>query len=274
MLENFYEFFTGSFTDYSVQPFNFVNTIVYGAILLGFCFFILFPLLNKRIRFDYRFALALMPYILFGICLKAIAVSHIFPGLEKVWDPMQLGFWAYTPGIWVTVFLVTVIGLLVAMLVKERVDFNKALAGIGLVFSLPLLGIVLINFTTWGFFLLTVATILAIVFVVVFFAGRVKSELVKDHLNKLALSGQVIDGTSSFYAISYLGFSEQHPVSSLILYNVPMLFIFVKIVLILVILYYVDREIKRENLKGFIKVLLIILGFATGGASLLKIGLV
>lgn len=276
-LEEFYGFFTGSFSDYSVQPFNLVNTIVYGAILLLFCFFVLFPLLDKKakIKFNYRFVLALMPYILFGVCLKAIAVENIFPGLEKVWDPTKPGFWAYTPGIWIAVFLVTVIGVVIAKAFEKKFEFNKVLAGIGLIFSLPLLTIVLGNFTSWGFFLLTVATIVAIILIVIFFVNRVsKSGLLRNNLNKLALSGQVIDGVAAFYAIGFLGFREQHPVSSLILYNVPFLFIFVKIALILVILHYVDKEIQGKNLKGFIKILLIILGFATGGASVLKIGLI
>ena len=69
-------------------------------------------------------------------------------------------------------------------------------------------------------------------------------------MNIFALAGEAIDGFTAYYAISYLGFGEQHVLSSMILYNTPLIFIFVKIILILLILHYVEKEIMDENLKG------------------------
>ena len=42
--------------------------------------------------------------------------------------------------------------------------------------------------------------------------------------------------------------------------------------LILAILHYVDKEIQNENLRNFIKLFLIILGFATGLRDLMTLG--
>ena len=47
-----------------------------------------------------------------------------------------------------------------------------------------------------------------------------------------------------------------------------------KLVTAITLLHFVEKEIRRENLRGFIKLFIIILGFATGLASVLKIGLV
>ncbi len=59
------EFFIKPIIDSSYRGYNIVNTAVYGTILLIVAFFVVYPLLHKKgIRFDFRFALALFPYIL------------------------------------------------------------------------------------------------------------------------------------------------------------------------------------------------------------------
>jgi len=61
-----------------------------------------------------------------------------------------------------------------------------------------------------------------------------------------------------------LSCGEQHPLTNAILQITPALFYVVKIAVVLLILYYVDKELKNQNLKDFIKLLIIILGFAPG----------
>ena len=62
-----------------VQGYNPVNTLVYGGILLLLSFFVIFPLLDRRgIKFDFKFILALLPYILFGSAFRVIHDMGIF----------------------------------------------------------------------------------------------------------------------------------------------------------------------------------------------------
>ncbi|MDP2973570.1 MAG: DUF63 family protein, partial [Candidatus Diapherotrites archaeon] len=63
-----------------------------------------------------------------------------------------------------------------------------------------------------------------------------------------------------------------HPASGFLLDLFPISFIIVKIALVLAIVYYIDKEIKSENLRGFIKIVIAILGFATGLRDLLTLG--
>jgi uncharacterized membrane protein len=130
------------------------------------------------------------------------------------------------------------------------------------------------HYINWlGFFIALIAVICIIAITKIIFDLLLKKELMKNTLNLLVVSGQALDATASTIAIIFYGFSEQHPLSETIITLSPIAFIIVKIALILLIIYLIESEIKKENLKNFIKIVLFILGFATGGASLLKIGL-
>ena len=46
----------------------------------------------------------------------------------------------------------------------------------------------------------------------------------------------------------------------------------VKVALVLVIIYYVDMEIENKNLANFIKIVVAVLGFATGLRDVFTLG--
>ena len=94
------EFFIRPIIDPSVQGYNIINTAVYGAILLIVAFFVVYPLLHKKgVRFDERFAIALFPYILLGVSLRAINSAGLLPFIYKTPNPLEPGFWTFTPGV-------------------------------------------------------------------------------------------------------------------------------------------------------------------------------
>ena len=74
---------------------------VYGAIMLALAFFVIFPVLDKRgIRFNAKFMLALLPYILLG---SAVHVLEDMRLLQRSWNPLELGYYFVTPGIYLLV---------------------------------------------------------------------------------------------------------------------------------------------------------------------------
>ncbi|MDO8428628.1 MAG: DUF63 family protein [Candidatus Diapherotrites archaeon] len=261
-------------TDPSVQGYNIVNTLAYGIILLILSFWVLYPQLKKRgIQFDYKFMLALLPYIAFGISLRAInAARWFYPTIQQTVNPFELGYWTHTPGVWFATAVLTLIGLGIGLKFgKEK--YHTIFAGIGLLTGGVLFAYVLSRFVDWTNFGLAVGVIAVTIIVTWFVVQKVlKKKVLENKLNILALTGQVIDSGATFLAVGFLGYGEQHPLSAFILGVNPALFIVVKVVLIVAILHYIDQDIQDENLKGFIKLFLAILGFATGGASLIKIG--
>jgi len=264
-----------------VQGYNLVNTAVYGAILLLLAFFVIYPFLDKKkIKFDYRFAIAMIPFILIGTALRAINSARLLPGVTKTLNPFELGFWTFTPGVWFATFGLVIVGMVVAWQLKKRkkIEFNKALGIAGIIFAIVPVLFVLSNFSNWPGFVLVSLLVIAISGAIAIALKKIKAtERLATKMDILAVAGQVMDSSATIFAVFTLNFTEQHPLSDAILKIPaigPIAFLTLKIVLVLVILNFVEKEIKRENLRGFIKLFIIILGFATGLASILKIGLV
>jgi len=273
-----YEYFVRPVVDSSVQGYNAVNTAVYGTILIGLAFFVIFPLLDRKgIKFNYWFCASLIPYILIGTALRAINSAGLVPGITKTLNPLAPGFWTFTPGVWLLTFTITIIGLAISRKLEEKkiAPFSRAFPGIGLVFSGPLVLFLFVNFSNWAGFIAVIVTILAVSFGLYYSLKRIgATRKLATQFNMLVVSGQVIDGLATGFAITFYGFTEQHPLSSWLISMHPVLYITLKVALVLVIVNFVDKEIRKENLRGFIKMFLMILGFATGLASILKIGLV
>lgn len=272
----FFESFIQPITDSSVQGYNLVNTLVYGLILLGLAFYLIYPQLDKRgFKFNETFALSLISYIIIGTTLRAINAFHLLPGIiEKTPNPLELGFYTFTPGVWFITFFLVIIGIYLGKNVIKK-DFTKTFTAFGLIIALPLLLFLFINYTNWFGFIITLIAILVVSFGIKFgLIYGLKNKLLENKLNFLAFQGQVIDSVASVIAINFFNFGEQHPLSNALIGLNPILFVVVKVILILAILYFVDKEIEDENMKNFTKTFLFILGFATGIASLLKIGLV
>jgi uncharacterized membrane protein len=87
----------------------------------------------------------------------------------------------------------------------------------------------------------------------------------ESRLNQLVFFGQMLDASATFTAIQFYHCSEQHVLSSGIINSFsPFAFVIVKFVLILLVLYFADQEIKNEKLRDFIKIVIAIIGFAPG----------
>lgn len=263
--------------------YNLPMTLAYGAILILLSFFVLFPILDRaKIKFDYAFLRALLPYILLGAGFRLIEVTGI---VQREFNPLSPGFYFQTPGIW---FLTAAITLLALAITRHawKEKFADYFGGFGALLLLGLLAFLSPHFMHWDRLYLTVL-ILGIVSAVAYFGynallrqpftkfahAYLAPNLFKNKANVLAMIGQAMDGFATVVAVVFYGFSEQHVISDVLLTTNPLLFPIVKIVLVLVILTYIDTEIKNENLRGFARLFLIVLGWATGGASLWKLGL-
>ena len=249
-----------------------VEYAVYGAIMLGLAFFVIYPVLDRRgIKFNAKFVLALLPYILLGSSLRVLEDMHVLP---RSWNPLEAAYYFVTPGIYLLIAAVAIICLFASIFLSKKInrDFFKIFSAIGLVFSLPILLFELLNFRAWLGFLAVLALVALIVGALFFAFKKLNWNLLREKFNILALASQALDGSATFVATTFFSCGEQHPLSGFFLQMFPFSFVIVKIALVLVILHYVDREIKRENLRGFIKLVVCTLGFATGLRDLLTLG--
>jgi len=254
------------------QGYNLVNTLVFALIALVIAFFVIYPFFTKRgVKFDFKFGLSLLGYILLGSSARLIEDLRL---VERSCDPSQAGFWLVTPGIYIAVGVFAIIALAVSLFVgkKFKKDSIKIFGILGAIAALPFLAFVFMNYLQFAGFGMVVL-FFAVFFAIVYFVLRLlKVKILEQNLNKLVFAGQLLDGCATFTAIGFFGYWEQHPLSAGILGISPILFPIVKIIIVLAILYYVDKELKDENLRGFVKILVMIFGFAPGFRDLLTIG--
>jgi len=284
-MDFFYEYFVRPITDPSVQGYNIVNTIILVSILIIACG-IVYYILRKKVNFDYNLMIALIPYILFGISMRVImhqieAGMLSIPGIIKTANPLELGFWFFTPGIWLLTFGLVVLGLLIGQVYKELKV--KRLLYFGIIIAVVPIVFNFLQFNNWAIFLFSLILIIAVAYGLCYLIHKyTRYKILNDKLNFLIVLGQGFDGMASAVAISFFNFSEQHVFSKILMDTHPSLFVLVKLAIAILICYSLDDYLKeqkgkhknRKNLIGFVKIIIAILGLATGLASLFKLGII
>jgi len=274
------QYFIEPMTSPGAMGYNLVNTFVFILLLVIACGIIYF-VLRKKVVFDSKFFIAMIPYIVFGISMRVImhqieAGLLVIDGLVKTANPSQLGFWFFTPGIWLLTFALVVIGLLIGKVWK---DLNvKHTMYFGIVIMLAPLIFNLIQFNNWPVFIGTLTLILIVSYGICYLINRfTKYKILSDKTNFFIVLGQGFDGIASAIAIAFFAFSEQHVFSNMLMEISPALFASVKLVIAVLICWSLDDYLKtspeKKNIVGFIKIVIAILGFATGLASLFKLGI-
>ena len=279
------EFFIKPITDPTVQGYNIVNTIVLISLLVIACAIIYF-VLRKKVKFDYNFLIAMLPYIFFGISMRVVmhqieAGLLTLPGIIKTANPLELGFYFFTPGIWILTFALVIIGLLIGEVWKELKTKRVLYFGV-IVMILPVL-FNFINFNNWAVFIGTSILILVVSYWICYLINKYsKYKILEDKLNFFIVLGQGIDGIASAIAISFFSFSEQHVLSNMLMNIHPALFAGIKLLIAVLICWSLDDYAKEQKEKGkdktnlinFVKIIIAILGLATGLASLFKLGII
>ncbi len=252
--------------------YNPINTFAYAAILIVVAFFIVFPFFDKRgIKFNARFLLAVLPYIILGSSMRILEDLKIFP---RSCNPLDWAFYTISPGIYIAIGLFTIAALVFSLAIAKKTKKDSLLVFgiIGAIAALPFLLIGLLHFSVlsgFAFILLLAAAITTIVF---FAFKKLKNKLLESKLNLLALFSQMLDASATFTALQFYACSEQHFVPAFLIQNIgAWSFVIVKLAITLLILKYVDKEIKNPNLSGFVKIVIAILGFATGTRDLLTV---
>lgn len=268
------------------------SEMTYGLILV-IAIFGIYKLLKKYdIKIDWRFALALMPYILFGPTSRVLEDTGYFS------EPFV--YWFISPLIYFQIAAYALFFLFLGYYLEKKykklkVSVNSVLFSGGLVCLLPslfLIGIWLLGYrwneTTgvrFDVFLIVTGLIVLIVGLVYFIARRFSSnEKIAVYSNPLNLSmlvGHLLDGLTSYISINDpfgmgLSYAEKHPASNMLLNIWGPLFPIVKFVLIIVVIYVFDVLYKSElknyqRLVNLLKIGILILGFSPGLRDLLRV---
>jgi uncharacterized membrane protein len=274
------------------EGYTMISEITYGIILILALYGIYRLIKRLKIEVNWRFALALMPYILFG------PISRVLEDTGYFEEPTI--YWYISPLIYLQIAIFAILFLLLGYYLEKKyssskITVNKVLFLGGLIFLIPSFYLIAqwILGNRWGstngvrfdVFLIVLALVFLIVGLVYLVAHiyrkKEQFQVYKNPLNLAMLSGHLIDGITSYISIKdpfYMGLSyaEKHPASNFLLEIWGPLFPIVKFLLIIIVIYVFDVYFKDElknhmTLVNLLKIVILILGFSPGLRDILRV---
>ena len=274
------------------EGYTIVSEITYGIILI-FALYAIYKLLKKlKITVNWRFALVLMPYILFGPITRVLEDTGYFN------EPIV--YWYISPLIYLQITIFALFFLLLGYYLEKKLKnpkltVNRVIFLGGLILLIPSLYLIArwILGDQWSattgvrfdVFLIVIGITFLVVGLVYLtsyiFRNKEKFAVYKNPLNLAMFIGHIIDGLTSYISIKDpfligLNYSEKHPASNFLLEIWGPLFPIVKFILIIIVVYVFDILFKEElknhlTLVNLLKIGIIILGFSPGLRDLLRV---
>lgn len=230
------------------------NTIVFGVVL-GLIILGIIQVFNKLNKNPLELTFPLIPIIVFGSTSRALVDNHVYPRIYLL----------ATPGIYIFIGLITIFLLFISIYIEKHfsIKYSKVISFVGIIICIPNIILMLnhgINFSILILELLCWITISS-----PFIAFRNKFSLLKNY-NLEVLLAHIFDATSTFVAMDFFGYYEQHVLPTLLINFSGTAFVMypLKIVLILLALYIIDKMIDDETSKNMLKLSIFILGLAPG----------
>ncbi|MFH0836507.1 MAG: DUF63 family protein [Candidatus Aenigmatarchaeota archaeon] len=261
-----------------------VNTLVYGIIFALAVFGVYKLLRYLKIIINKDFVIGIIPYVVLGSVLRAMK------------DALILDYWIFaSPIIYMLMFGIATIALLLSIGVaklakKKKSRFAQFLSSYHKLWSI--IGIVLvlasiIVLSTIGFknyyesgITLGLTALCGIIVYLLYQANqkfpdnRFLRVFTKE--NCLLLGVHLFDAATTFTALTFLPYYEQHVVSNFVItYLSPAGQFVLKFIVVIVVLYVLDSQLNEpENiyLRNFLKIAIFILGFAPGLRNFLRTG--
>lgn len=257
------------FSEKFVQPlchyYTLEATITYGIILI-LAAFGTYKLLEKlKVKIDKRFFLALLPFIIYGSWTRALRdyAAGVY-GQGWIWC---------SPPIYFMIFAIALGSLLLGLYLEKRkvLSYEKFMWVVGGL--LLLYNMTITRISNWNGFgmVLGLATFWAIILYAV-------SKLLPKYLtrmNAMIVWSHMLDASSTFTALTFFGFYEQHVLPGFLIdYTGPWIMFPLKLAVVWAVLYYIDREKVDQRLKNLIKIIILILGLALGVRDWLTVSMV
>lgn len=268
-------FINGIVNDASYNP---VDTVTY-AILLGISLFCVYRLLVKlKIEIDTRFIIAVTPYILAGSSLRVLEDSRFFL------PPVQYLF--VTPVIYFVVFAVTISFLLLALALERSgkiKDYHGFFCAAGIAWTLANIAILLyigeVKHLDYAIAILTLGILST---GTVYFVSRIFNfALLTDRLNISILFAHLLDASSTYVGMDWLGYYEKHVVPTFFIdmagnfTDHPALVMYpLKLLVFVPVFYLLDSQLddeKDKKLLPLMKLVILVLGLSPAVRNTLRI---
>jgi uncharacterized membrane protein len=235
-------------TGYTIE-----STTIFAIILIGAVYVIFKALKFLKIKIDNRLAIAVSPYVILGSSLRVLK------------DSGMIGNCLFqTPGIYFFIFSITFSLLIITSIIerKKNIPYYKITFIIGLIFIAPVLGAIQYkNFNGIGYVIIYLIPWVILLKIIPWLKE-----------NKIVTGLHMFDANTSFVAINYFGYYEQHVVPN---YFINLFgsfsFVILKFIALIGVLLIIDKYSQDKEFNNYIKLIIGILGAATGTRDFIRL---
>ena len=237
-----------------------LNTVVFG-IILGISILLIIKMFKYIKKDPADLMIPLIPFIFFGSSARALVDNNIYP----------LTYILVTPGIYVFTGLMAIFTVLASVYIERKTnfDYRYIIFTVGAVICIPnilFMGPINIIATLQ---VVGVWAIISSIFVLL----KNKWSLLKNKFNLSVLMAHLFDASSTYIAVDFYGYSEQHVLPSALtgLVGSAIVMFPLKIAVILGALYIIDSYIEDRTIANMLKLAIFILGLAPGLRNFLSL---
>ncbi|MBU3896806.1 MAG: DUF63 family protein [Nanoarchaeota archaeon] len=258
------EWFTEKFVTPLCKYYTLESTLIYGLILVLAVIWIYKLLKKLKIKIDKNFFLALLPFIIYGGWTRALR-DHLLGIYGNQW-------WWCSPPIYVVIFLITISLLLIGLQLEKsfKIPYYKFMIVSGTLLLLYNLSITRMT----NLLSITIILSLLAIWALAFFGYHKLFPKKLSFENAGIFVAHLFDASSTFTALSYFGYYEQHVLPTFLI-NIfgPWIMFPLKIIVVYFVLHILDKEIDDKNMKNFLKIIIFILGAALGVRNFLTLAM-
>ncbi len=268
-------YISGIINDTSYNP---VDTVTY-AIVLGISLFVVLKLLEKlNIELNTRFIIAVVPYIFAGSSLRVLEDSNIFA------PPLRYLF--VTPIIYFFMFASTVFFLTIAVNLENRgkiKDYHVFFGYAGMMWTVINIATLLVigevkNPIPAAAILIFGAVAAGIIYLI---SRSLNFTLLTNKLNISLLFAHLLDASSTFVGMDWLGYYEKHVAPTFFInlagnyIDHPSIVMYpLKLLVFIPVLYMLDYKFdteKEKRLIALMKLAILVLGLSPATRNTLRI---
>lgn len=257
----FWEFIKENFF-YLHPGYTLLNTIVFG-IVLGLIIIIVIKMFKFIKKDPKELLITVVPFIFFGSSTRALVDAGIYP----------LTYILVTPGIYILTGGITLISLFVGLFIenKTKIDYRYTMILVGILLCIPnILKIHHLNFIALSA-VIGIWALVSSIFIIL----RDIIKVIRNKFNLSVLLAHLFDASSTFVAVDFYGYGEQHVLPSALtnLLGTASVMYPLKIAVILFALYVIDRYIEDRITRNTLKLAIFILGLAPGLRNVLSLSM-
>ena len=248
------------FVKYYLEPlgkyYTLPATITY-AVIFVLAVYGVYKLLEKlKVKFTEKLIFSLIPFVILGGVVRALRDAEI----------IYTSWLFVSPPIYFYIFFIALISLLVSERLFKESEKAVFVIGTSILFvHLLFLKIVVIEALFYILF------VWSAVISVLFTLGKIFNLEIFRDINIIAIASQLLDAVSATISIEFFGYGEQHVLSNFIMQNFgTWVFIPVKLVVAILAVWLIDKYAENEDIKNYLKFIIIVLGLALGVRNTLR----